>query len=289
MAEVKCIICGLSDCNIFPNRYLKNTLLRCKKCGLIFVHPQPLFSDLKKIYNKNYFENENSNSIGYEGYLKDKPNIIKSFERRLKNVEKLHKTKGRILDIGCATGFFLEVAKNHGFAPHGVEISGYASDIAKKNFGDKIFNGILAKADLPDNFFDIITMWDYIEHIPDPAGELSRVWQLLKKDGLIVLSTPDTGSLTHKIFKDKWIGYKNKEHLYYFSEKNIIMLLEKNGFKIIKKEKVGKYVTLSVFKERLGLYSKFLSGILNFFISKTLKTKNSRELMSKVKKALWKI
>lgn len=269
MIDKKCIICESSNCNIFPNKFLDNNLLRCQKCGLIFVHPQPEFSELKKIYDHNYFENNNSNSIGYEDYLKDKPNIIKTFEKRLKNIEKLHQNKGKILDLGCATGFFLEVAKNHGFDTYGVEISSYASNIAKKSFKNKIFNGALAQADFPNNFFDIITMWDYLEHIPNPSKEISTAWKLLKKNGLIILSTPEADSLAHKIFKQKWMGYKDKEHLYYFSEKNITMLLEKNGFKVLKKERIGKYITSSVLIKRLSLYSKFLSSIFNFLISKT--------------------
>lgn len=269
MINKKCNICGSSNCKVFPNEFFKKILLRCQKCGLIFVHPQPKFSELKKIYTQKYFKNSNSNSIGYENYLKDKPNIIKTFEKRFKNVEKLYPKKGKILDLGCAMGFFLEVAENHGWTPYGVEISNYASNIAKKRFGDKVFNGTLDQACFSNNFFDIITMWDYLEHISDPAEELSRARQLLKKDGILILSAPDTNSLPHKIFGNRWMGYKDQEHLYYFSEKNIRMLLEKTSLKVLKSEKIGKYISLDLFIKRLSLYNKFLANVLKFFISKT--------------------
>lgn len=266
---MKCNICHSSICKSFPNKFFKNILLRCQKCGLIFVEPQPEFSELKKIYSQNYFKNSNSNSIGYENYLEDKPNIIKTFEKRFKNIEKLYPKKGKILDLGCAMGFFLEVAENHGWTPYGVEISNYASDVAKKRFSDKIFNGTLEQTCFPNNFFDIITMWDYLEHIPDPSQELTLICQLLKKDGVLILSTPNADSLPHRIFRNKWMGYKDQEHLYYFSEKNILTLLEKTGFKVLKIKKIGKYISLPLFIERLGLYNKFLANVFKFLISKT--------------------
>jgi len=269
MSDKKCNICGSSDCKIFPNKFFKNILLRCQKCGLIFVYPQPKFSELKKIYSQNYFKNTNSNSIGYENYLEDKPHTIKTFEKRFKNIEKLYLKKGKILDLGCAMGFFLEVAENHGWTPRGIEISNYAGNIAKERFGDKIFNGTLNEVSFPDNFFDIITMWDYFEHILNPLQELSRIRQFLKKDGLLILSTPDANSLSHKIFKDRWMGYKDQEHLYYFSEKNVRILLEQSGFKVLKTERVGKYISLDLFVKRLSLYNKSLANIFKFLISKT--------------------
>jgi len=268
MSDKKCNICGSSDCKTFPNKFFKNILLRCPKCGLIFVELQPKLPELKKIYGQNYFKNINSNSIGYENYLEDKPNIIKTFEKRFKNIEKLYLKKGKILDLGCAMGFFLEVAENHGWTPYGIEISNYAGNIAKERFRDKIFNGTLNEVSFPDNFFDIITMWDYLEHILNPLQELSRIRQFLKKDGLLILSTPDADSLSHKIFKDRWMGYKDQEHLYYFSEKNVRILLEQSGFKVLKKEKVGKYISLDLFVKRLSLYNKSLANIFKFLISK---------------------
>lgn len=269
MPNKNCHICHSSNCPICPNRFFKNTLRQCQQCGLIFVNPQPEFNKIKEIYNQHYFKNNNSNSVGYEDYAQDRPNIIKTFEKRWRQIEKFHPTKGRVLDLGCAMGFFLEVARNHGWETCGVELSNYASHIAQKNFGDKIFNGSLDKTCLSDNFFDIITMWDYLEHIRNPVRELKRVWHLLKKDGLIVLSTPNTASWPHKIFKDKWMGYKDQEHLYYFSADNVIMLLKEAGFKILKSERVGKYVSLALFIKRLRIYNKFLANIFQLLVFKT--------------------
>jgi len=268
-----CPICkGWQKCTAWPNVFLENSLLRCKKCGLIFVHPQPSPNDIKKIYNSQYFQNQDSNSLGYENYIKDRPNIVKTFEKRLKNIKKLLNFQPgvKVLDIGCAAGFFLEAAKSKGFDAYGVEISEYASRIAKNNLSpEKIFNGTLAQVKLPDNSFGLITMWDCIEHIADPEGELSKIYDLLCGDGLLVLTTPNTSSLAHKIFKQKWMGYKDKEHLYYFSDKNLSLLLKIAGFKVIKKERVGKFIPLSVFLQRLSLYSGPAAKIMNFLTEKT--------------------
>jgi 2-polyprenyl-3-methyl-5-hydroxy-6-metoxy-1,4-benzoquinol methylase len=233
------------------------------------MYPKPKLENIKKIYDFNYFQNNNSNSTGYENYLKDKPNIIKTFKKRFKKIENLLVKNEKSLDLGCACGFFLEIARDKGFDAHGIEISDWASKIAKKKFGaEKIFNGTLQQSDFPEAVFDLITMWDYIEHILDPMTELLIIHKLLNKDGMLVLTTPNTNSWAHKVFKQKWMGYKDKEHLQYFSDKNLNILLQKTGFKVIKKEKVGKFITLSVFAQRLGLYSKPLSNTLNFFIEK---------------------
>ena len=266
----QCIICESADCQIFPNKFFKNVLWRCRKCGLIFVHPQPASLEIKKIYSQNYFQNANSHSIGYENYLADKSNIIKTFEKRFRDIEKLYPNKGNVLDLGCALGFFLEVAENYGWTPYGVEISDYASTLAQRRFGDKIVQDTLDRACFPNNLFDIITMWDYLEHISNPSQELARVWQLLKKGGMLILSTPDTDSLPHKIFRDRWMGYKDQEHLYYFSKKNAIMLLERTGFKVLKSERMGKYVSLSLFIKRLNLYNKFLANLIRLLLSKKI-------------------
>jgi len=275
MLAKNCAICGSLDCRISPNRFFKNTLWRCQKCGLIFVNPQPKFNQIKEIYNQHYFKNNNSNSIGYENYAQDKPNIIKTFEKRWRQIEKLYQNKGNVLDLGCAMGFFLEVAKNHNWQTYGVELSNYASQIAQKFFGDKITNGSLSQTCFSEEFFDIITLWDYLEHIPNPANELTQVWHLLKKGGLIILSTPNTASWPHKIFKNKWMGYKDQEHLFYFSTNNVIMLLEKVGFKILKNERIGKYVSLALFAKRLALYNKFLANIFEKLIPKTYLSQHS--------------
>jgi 2-polyprenyl-3-methyl-5-hydroxy-6-metoxy-1,4-benzoquinol methylase len=269
MPGKNCPICQYPNCLPHPNQFLKNDLLRCQKCGLIFVWPQKQPENIKKIYNSNYFKNKNSNSIGYKNYVKDRPNIIKTFEKRLKKIEKLSGKKGKVLDIGCATGFFLQAARDSGFDPFGVEISEYASQIAKENLGqEKIFTGAMAEANFPGNYFNLITMWDCIEHLPNPSQELSIIYKSLCPGGLLVLTTPNANSLAHKIFRDKWMGYKDEEHLYYFSDKNICLLLQLAGFKIIKKENVGKFVPMAVFLQRLSLYSKPLSAILSFFMAK---------------------
>jgi len=120
-----------------------------------------------------------------------------SFQLRLSLLKQFCKS-GRILDIGCATGYFLEAAQQEGYEPFGVEYSGWAARIAQDKFGtDNIFTGILEQSHWEQGSFDIITMFDLFEHVRHPAQMLSLTASLLKKDGLIMIMTPDTGSLSH--------------------------------------------------------------------------------------------
>lgn len=258
--QIICNVCSTEKFSSRTNKVFGNKLLTCLNCGLVFAQPELTVEDLRALYGKDYFKNDDSHLCGYSDYLKDESNIKKTFEKRIKKINSLRPHKGKILDIGCATGFFLEVARKHGWEPWGVEISEYAAGIAQKEFGERIYTASnLAEADLPLNYFDVITGWDYIEHIQDPGMEISRIFNLLKSDGLLVLSTPDIESLPSKITKDKWMGYKDTEHLYFFSQNTLRNLLQKNNLTVIKKEYVGKHVSLNLFVSRLSLYSKIFA------------------------------
>lgn len=266
--QIFCNLCEGKNFDSIPNRVFGNKLLRCRNCGLVFIYPRFPLEDLKKFYNKSYFKNNNSHLYGYQDYLKDKPNIIKTSKKRIAKIQKLYPQKGKILDLGCAVGFFLEVTQEDGWESYGVEISDYASNIAKKAIGTKIYQGPFLGQDFPEKYFDVITAWDYIEHTLDPKAELAKISYLLKDDGLFVFCTPDIESLPAKIAKGKWMGFKDIEHLYYFSGRTIQRLIRESGLEIIKKEYIGKHINLELFFKRLSLYNNALANMLKNLVPK---------------------
>ena len=107
-------------------------------------------------------------------------------------------------------------------------------------------------------------MWDVIEHLTNPIEALQALKRALKKNGMIVFSTPNVGSIPAKLTKHKWIGYKlSDEHLTYFSKKTFALLLEKTGLSLVSNKHVGKYVNLSLFADRIGLYNKAVGTIFS--------------------------
>lgn len=96
--KVNCCVCGSNDFASKINSVFDNELLKCLNCGLVFLINQPSWSDLKKIYSQEYFKNDNSHLYGYQDYYEDKPNIVKTFEGRMKKIQQIHSGKGNMLD-----------------------------------------------------------------------------------------------------------------------------------------------------------------------------------------------
>jgi len=264
LEEISCPLCKSRKWKkIYPAHYAR--IVRCKLCDFAYTNPRLKARFLKRLYSEGYFKNNNSHVIGYADYVKDEENITKTFLKRLAMIEK-HVKKGRLLDVGCATGFFLNSARENGWSVEGVEVSDFAADFARKKFDLQIYVGDIEKINLPKNRYDLITMWDVIEHIVNPIKVLKHLRASLTDNGILVMTTPDEGSIPARITKHKWVGYKlSDEHLAYFSKKTMINLLEQTGFSMINSHQVGKYVHFSLFANRVGMYSKLAGTILNLF------------------------
>ncbi|MCH8004062.1 MAG: class I SAM-dependent methyltransferase [Nanoarchaeota archaeon] len=267
---VKCNLCNSDSTRIFMKVDGFN-IVKCKNCDLIYVNPRLKFNELEKIYkNKIYFNNQsfkdtNYTFYGYENYLLEKKDIIYTFIRRLNVIEK-YKKPGTLLDIGCALGFFLELALKRGWKARGIEISKVAAGYAKKHQKSPVFNGTLEEVNYKKESFDVITIFDVIEHVPNPKKTILQIKNLLKPGGIISITTPNIGSLPAKILGKKWEEVRRvREHIYYFSDKTLNRLLKESGFKILKIESAGRYFSVESAVRRLNIYSSTLSGISSKF------------------------
>ena len=236
-------------------------VVRCE-CGFVYTSPRMSKESLRGFYSQAYFENHSSEEMGYDNYVSDRHLVEKTLTRRLKEIQNRWGLRpGKLLDVGCATGFFLNVARQMGWNVTGVEISGYCCDYAKREFQLELHRGFFTEVALPDGSFNLITMWDYVEHSLTPDQDIERAFQLLAPGGLLVIATPDVGSLPAKIFKENWIGFKEYEHLYYFTKGNLVSFLKRSHFKILSTCHIGKYVSVKFFSKRLMTYSKFFGGL----------------------------
>jgi len=266
--HIPCNTCGSMENTPFcPEN--ERGLVKCSQCGLVYVSPRPDVNELYALYGETYFHNDDSGTVGYTNYIRDEANIRQTFARRLARIERFlrgSEAPRRVMDVGCATGFFLSVAQEQGWNVDGIDISHFAVDYARQRFGFNVQQGSLLELDYPENAYDLITMWDVIEHVPDPKAYIERAAQLLKPGGMFALATPDVDSIPARMTGKRWIGYKlSEEHVYYFSLKTLTRLLNDAGFDVVDHYPVGKFVTMRLLVDRIGKYSPALEKVGAFF------------------------
>jgi SAM-dependent methyltransferase len=223
----------------------------------MFASPMPSDKELLKIYDASYFDRGNKYSP--PGDSTD-PNMLND-EMKIKLVQE-YVSSGRLLDVGCALGGFLQTARAKGFNVSGVEPSKCAADNASCKLGIEVANCDLKSAGLTEGSFDVITMWDSLEHLRNPNETLMEAWRLLKKDGLLFFSTGDASTPWARLTGRGWHLLTPPQHLYYYSPASISVLLEKSGFAYVESRHAGKYATLDFisFKAREA-FGGFLSPI----------------------------
>ena len=222
-------------------RQAKNhAVWQCQKCSLQFLHPQPSDRELRAFYTEAYYRTWGFD--GQENRIVERMKC-KTFERRLQLISKF-KQEGKILDVGCATGFFLRVANKFGFTSYGIELSEFSGNLARKKFGEETIHiGKIEDCQFPAQSFDIVTMSDFLEHIKNPEVIFRKTAILLKEDGIVVIATPDTDSFTCKFMRARWTHYK-QEHLFYFNQNTIEKLALQTGFEVIAHRLCDKAINL---------------------------------------------
>jgi 2-polyprenyl-3-methyl-5-hydroxy-6-metoxy-1,4-benzoquinol methylase len=238
-------------------------LVQCGNCGFVYVSPRPDAKELYALYGETYFHNNESGVVGYADYIRDEPNIRRTAQRRLTYLERFIQP-GSLLDVGCATGFFLDEARKRGWTVEGLDVSSFGVDYARQHFGLNARHGTLTDLDFAAGSYDLVTMWDVIEHVPDPTAYVRRAAELLRPGGVISLATPDIDSVPARLAGRRWVGFKlSEEHVYYFSVSTLTKVLNDAGFEVIGVGHVGKYVPFSLFRDRLGMYFPWLAKLMH--------------------------
>lgn len=249
----KRIACFICKKRAWQNQYEK--LAKCKNCG--FIRAKDKYFKIKpaKLYNLNYFS-----GIDYENYRDEKWALIANFKDRLKRVRKFKNT-GKLLEIGCAFGYFLALSQKY-FDTTGVDLDPNVTKIARVSSPkSKILTGEFLKHKFMGESFDIVCMFDVIEHLKNPDKYLAKIRRVLKPNGLIIIETGDIEAVLPSIQKSKWRLIAPPMHLSYFSKNSLRKLLEKQGFKVIQETHVPFYRSLNQIVYRL-VRSKRLSKLI---------------------------
>lgn len=223
-------------------------IVKCRKCGLNYVNPRLNPRIILNGYSEGTDELFLSQSKGREI----------TFKKCLKLIENHYPQKGRILDIGTAGASFLHVAQESGWEVHGVEPNKWLCDWGKKNYGISIKQGDIFSNKYPANYFDVITLWDVLEHVSDPSAVLKECNRILKKDGLLVINYPDINSSVARVMGKKWV-FLLRVHIFYFTPKTIKAILQKTGFEAFKFKKHFQVLALGYILTRAEAYITFLA------------------------------
>lgn len=217
-------------------------IYRCTNCTLKQTDlGEPYEKFITNYYAKAYFTG-GKNYGAYADYAEDKWFIVQNMKKFLAKIKK-YKKRGKLLDVGCALGFFVELASQNGFDAYGFDPSDYAVAAAKRTLGDSIKHGTIQSISYPKGEFDVITMFDVVEHLGDPIADLQKLIGYLKDDGIIIIATGNADSLSAKLFKRRWTFYIPPQHTYFFTKKNFQTVLGRAGLRPIEWFGIGKWMS----------------------------------------------
>jgi len=227
----------------------------CTNCGLVFV--------VDNISTKSILDNYDRAEDPI--YVAEQQARIQTFARHVHNLEK-HHPKGKLLDVGAYTGLFLYQAKLAGWQVSGIEPSSWAVSQSKKLYGLDLKHGIFKSGSFPKNSFDVVTMWDVIEHFINPIDAINIAYSYLSPGGVLAMSTIDVKSPVARILGKKWPWFMCM-HRVYFSKETMIRALKQAGFINIKYYPHIRYISLRYFLSRFSsLKLPFDDIIIPFYI-----------------------
>lgn len=227
---------------------LTQPLVRCRRCSLLFVNPRFATGVMLDGYA----------SGADPVYVSQMPARVRTFERTIAHINLLRPGKGRLLDVGTAAGGFLKAANDDGWDATGIEPNHWLADWGRKEYGVTIHVGSIDAITLPPGSFDVVTLWDVIEHTPDPLHVLRRAHRLLMPGGLLVVNYPDIGSWIARLLGRKW-PFLSSVHLYYFTRTTIRMALDRAAFDTIDIRPHLQRLTLQYIMSRGSVVSPGLS------------------------------
>ena len=237
-----CYLCGSSRVTLVrPNE--DYAYLACGECGLRRQHPVPAEQDFAELYDERFYE-ERRLTLPLDRQSAFTRALV---ERRAARLTELHGGPGRLLDVGAGTGLFLEAAARRGWDGGGVEVSAVAVRLAAGITSLPVRTGQLEDVPVGERY-DAVTLWDVLEHLPDPRAALVRVRHLLDRGGVVAISLPSVASLRSRLRGSRWRYYQpSYGHISHFSPSTLRLLLQQAGLRPLSIETSGAVNLLGVF------------------------------------------
>jgi 2-polyprenyl-3-methyl-5-hydroxy-6-metoxy-1,4-benzoquinol methylase len=278
-----CNLCGCKQGKTIPFRYaFKDKFLwgvKCNNCELVSIWPRPTEDEIVEMYASDYFTGSDKEThhmeVAYVDLLAagDYTDGISYMKQYCKN--------GNILDVGCATGNFLYALKNSGYNVKGIELSSFAAEFGRINFGIDIINEPydfkLLNTELPENHFDVVLMGDVLEHFTNPTEAMKLTYKILKPGGVALIQLPGTlnllssklGFMVYKLIGSQKTMHIPPFHLTEFNEKTARRMFKDCGFtKINIKQEVKPPNTIPLRGNFIENSVKYLFQHINFYLTK---------------------
>lgn len=236
---MNCVLCHASDFHIVLDSYHRWRIGKCERCGLVQVVPMPSGKEIAALYHEDleHFEPYVAQLAVHRNYFKKKISdigLMINENKKARSGKIVHRSSFigyQLLDIGSAMGVLLEEAQKIGFRARGIDISKDAVAYCRKRKLDVIEGTISSLGNkLKKNSFDVITAFEIIEHERDPLGMMRCVHELLKKDGMAILTTPNHDTVWRKFMGRGWVGYRHPEHVTFWDRHSLTELMERSGF-----------------------------------------------------------
>jgi SAM-dependent methyltransferase len=214
-----------------PARYFSSSrtvagylpIVRCVRCGLLMQSPRDDDETLGRVYA----------DLADRAYEEEDEARGRSAAEAVALVGAYRTPPGRLLDVGCATGLFVAAARDAGWAATGIDASAWAVARAAERCPQATFRqGLVDHLDFPAGSFDVVTLWDVLEHVPQPLPALHRVRGWLAPGGCLFLSLPDAESRPARLMGKRWVLLL-REHLWYFSPATMAALLPQADFELV--------------------------------------------------------
>lgn len=237
----KCPWCGSDKAQI--NLWLKDEFLskedfhicECLNCGLLYTMPRPTKEKIGNYYKSEEYYSHQENKKGFIPRIYEavkKTNLKHKYKLATKDLK-----KGRLLDIGCGVGDFLQTAESKGWECIGVEPSDDAKAIAQKRTKAKILKSEELEK-MEDASFDLITMWHVLEHVDNLKWQMEQLNRLVKPNGRVVIAVPNYKSYDGQYYKELWAAYDVPRHLNHFNRTTLPNIFKTNGLKLLKEDKL---------------------------------------------------
>lgn len=243
--------CPVCDCTSSRPRYQKFDLplVECSQCGLVYANPRLTPEEIWKRYSPDYFWHEYMPALGVRNGEFDLAYFDARHAAMLRFIARHRPGRGRLIEIGAGSGFFLKAAERAGWSVAGIEISSEGVAFATTRLGLEIRRESAEALSYPAASFDVAVMFDVIEHLLDPMASLDRVRQVLRPGGLLVVSTPNLHAVSRFALGSEWAVLSPAEHLYNFSAATLGRLLQRAGYKDVAFERhydgLGVYETMN--------------------------------------------
>lgn len=222
-------------------------IVQCRACGLQYRSPREDTATILSWYA----------DVEDPLYLAEEPARVATFLQALRRLEKRVPVRGPLVDLGCYTGVFLDVAARAGWQVTGVEPSRWAGNVARRR-GYTVHQGTVATAPLAAGSYAVVTMWDVAEHLPDPVRELQLARQVARDDGYLVVSTLRVDAWIVRLLGRRWPWYM-RMHLIYYTRETLAAVLASAGWRMVFLETYPHSVTLGYLAHKLGAYLPRLS------------------------------